>query len=85
MNKSMRIMLSAAVLAILAGCGAKGPLILPEKAVPIELPVETAPETVPETPLESVPPVDSTESDAVPTEPQAEDAVEVPVQPAKDD
>jgi hypothetical protein len=47
--------------------------------------VETAPETVPETPLESVPPVDSTESDAVPTEPQAEDAVEVPVQPAKDD
>ena len=81
MNKSIRITLSAAVLAVLAGCGAKGPLILPEKAIPIEAPAET----VPETPLEPVPPVDSTESDTVPTEPQAEDTVEAPVQPAKDD
>lgn len=89
MNKSMHIALSAVVLAVLAGCGAKGPLILPEKVVPIEAPVETVPETAPETPLETplepVPSVDSTESDVVPTEPQAEDAVEVPVPPAKDD
>jgi predicted small lipoprotein YifL len=81
MNKSMHIALSAVVLALLAGCGAKGPLILPEKAVPIEAPAETAPET----PLESVPSVDGTDSDAAPIEPQAEDAVEAPVQPAKDD
>ena len=85
MNKSMRITLSAAVLAILAGCGAKGPLILPEKVVPIEAPTETVPETPLETPLEPVPSVDSTQSDTVPTESQAEDAVEVPVPPAKDD
>jgi predicted small lipoprotein YifL len=81
MNKSMRIMLSAAVLALLAGCGAKGPLILPEKAIPIELPTETAPEATPE----SVPPADGTETDTTPTEPQAGDAVETPVPPAKDD
>ena len=85
MNKPLRITLSAAVLAALAGCGAKGPLILPEKAVPIETPAETVPETTPETPLESVPPVDSTKTDATPTEPQAGDATEPPVPPAKDD
>lgn len=76
MNKSMHIALSAVVLALLAGCGAKGPLILPEKAVPIEVPPETAPE--------SVPPVDGTKTDAVPTEPQAGDTTEPPIQPAKD-
>ena len=81
MNKSMRIELSALVLALLAGCGAKGPLILPQKAVPIEVPAETAPEAAPE----SVPPGDGTETDAVPAEPQAGDATETPIQPAKDD
>ena len=81
MNKSMHIALSAVVLALLAGCGAKGPLILPEKAVPIELPAETAPEAAPE----SVPPVDGTETDAVPAEPQAGDTTETSIQPAKDD
>jgi predicted small lipoprotein YifL len=81
MNKSMRITFSAAVLALLAGCGAKGPLILPEKAVPIEAPAETTPEATPE----SVPPADGTKTDTTPTEPQAGDAVETPVPPAKDD
>jgi len=81
MNKSMRVTLSAAVLALLAGCGAKGPLILPEKAVPIEVPTETTPEATPG----SVTPAEGTETDAVPTEPQAGDATETPVQPAKDD
>lgn len=89
MNKPMRITLSAAILAVLAGCGAKGPLILPEKVVPIEVPAETVPETVPEDAPEhspdSVPSVDSPEADALPEEPQAEEAVEIPVQPAKDD
>ena len=77
MDKSLRLTLSAALLALLAGCGAKGPLILPEKAVPIEAPVETAPE--------SVPPVDGTETEAAPAEPQAGDTTETPVPPAKDD
>ena len=89
MNESMRIVLSGIVLALLAGCGAKGPLILPEKAVPIEPPAETVPEATPETPLETpleaVPSVDGTETDAAPTEPQAGDAVETPVPSAKDD
>ncbi|MGH8062921.1 MAG: LPS translocon maturation chaperone LptM [Pseudoxanthomonas sp.] len=79
MNKSMRITLSAALLALLAGCGAKGPLILPEKAVPIEAPTETAPETTPE----SIPPVDGTQTDAVPTEPKAGDTSETPAHPGE--
>ena len=77
MNKSLRLTLSAAILALLAGCGAKGPLILPEKAVPIEAPTETAPE--------SVPPADGTQTDTTTTEPKAGDAIETPVPPAKDD
>lgn len=81
MNESMRIALSAVVLASLAGCGAKGPLILPQKAVPIELPEETVPEATPE----SVPSVKGTETDTVPAEPQAGEATETPIQPAKDD
>jgi predicted small lipoprotein YifL len=85
MNKPMRITLSAAILAVLAGCGAKGPLILPEKVVPIEVPAETVPEDAPERSPDSVPSVDSPEADALPEEPQAEEAVEIPVQPAKDD
>jgi predicted small lipoprotein YifL len=85
MNKSMRITFSAAVLALLAGCGAKGPLILPEKAVPIEAPAETTPEATPEATPESVPPADGTKTDTTPTEPQVGDAVETPVPPAKDD
>lgn len=82
MNKSMRITLSGIVLALLAGCGAKGPLILPEKAIPIEVPAE---ETMPEAASESIPPADGAETDATPPEPQAGDATEIPVPPAKDD
>ena len=81
MNKSMRIMLSAAVFVLLAGCGAKGPLILPEKVVPIEAPTEIAPETVPE----STTPTDSTEPATVPADAPAEGTVETPLPPAKDD
>ncbi|MEO8364980.1 MAG: lipoprotein [Pseudoxanthomonas sp.] len=81
MNKSLHIVLCAAVLAVLAGCGAKGPLILPEKAVPIEAPVETTPQSPPE----SVPHVDGSKSDAVPSEAPIEGTVETPPQPAQDD
>lgn len=85
MNKSLRIVLSIAVLAALSACGAKGPLILPETAVPIEVPTETAPETTPETAPESIPPVDDTKSDGVPADEQTEGVVETPLPPAKDD
>lgn len=81
MNKSLHIALSVTLLTALAGCGAKGPLILPEKVVPIEAPTETAPETVPE----STTPTDSTEPATVPADAPAEDTVETPLPPAKDD
>ena len=75
MNKLNRAALFLSVSVILAGCGAKGPLILPEKAAPIETPAETAPEA------------DAPADDAAttPAETQAEEAVEDPVQPAEDD
>ena len=75
MNKLNRVALFLSVSVILAGCGAKGPLILPEKAAPIEAPAETAPEA------------DAPADDAAttPAETQAEEAVEDPVQPAEDD
>lgn len=78
MNKSLRIALFLSVCAALSGCGAKGPLILPEKAAPIEAPGETVPETpVPETPV----PADDTTT--TPADQQAEDAVDDPATPAE--
>ncbi len=84
MNKSTRIALSAVVLALLAGCGAKGPLILPEKVVPIEVPTETAPEAIPESTAPATP-TDSTDPVTAPTDAPIEGAVEIPLSPAKDD
>ena len=74
MNKSLRIALFLSLCAALSGCGAKGPLILPEKAAPIEAPAET----VPETPV----PTDNT---TTPADQQAEDAVDDPATPAEND
>ncbi|MDR6842715.1 LPS translocon maturation chaperone LptM [Pseudoxanthomonas sacheonensis] len=74
MNKSLRIALFLSLCAALSGCGAKGPLILPEKAAPIEVPAET----VPETPV----PTDNT---TTPADQQAEDAVDDPATPAEND
>ena len=59
MTRPFRIALAVAALALLAGCGAKGPLFLPSKEAPIEEPAapdappaaETAPsETAPAAP-----------------------------------
>ena len=75
MNKSMRLLLSAAVLALLAGCGAKGPLILPEKAVPIEVPVDE--------PTDNTPQIDG--KAPTPEAQEAEDAVEDPASAVTDD
>jgi predicted small lipoprotein YifL len=80
MNKSLRTAFFLSLCAALSGCGAKGPLILPEKAASIEAPVETVPETpTPETPV----PTD--DAITTPADQQAEDAVEDPVTPAEND
>lgn len=72
MNKPILIALSLSVSALLAGCGAKGPLILPEKAAPIEAPAETAPEA----------PAPTDETTTTPADQKAEEAVDDPVTPA---
>ncbi|SDQ62800.1 hypothetical protein [Pseudoxanthomonas sp. CF125] len=75
MNSSHRLALAAPLLLLLAACGAKGPLILPEKAAPIEAPAETAPEA-------SVP---TDETSTTPADQQAEEAVDDPAPPAEND
>lgn len=75
MNKPILIALSLSVSALLAGCGAKGPLILPEKATPIEAPAVTAPEA----------PAPTDETSTTPADQQAEEAVEDPAPPAEND
>lgn len=81
MNKPMRITLSAALLALLAGCGAKGPLILPQKAVPIEVPADAPTDNTPQ--IEGTAPVPADEP--TPAEKQAEDVGEDPASPVTDD
>jgi predicted small lipoprotein YifL len=75
MNSSHRLALAAPFLLLLAACGAKGPLILPEKAAPIEAPAETVPET----------PVPTDETTTTPADQKAEEAVDDPVPPAEND
>lgn len=75
MNKSLRIAFFLSLCAALSGCGAKGPLILPEKAAPIETPAETVPET----------PVPTDDTTTTPADQQAEDAVDDPAPPAEND
>ena len=76
MNKPILIALCLSVSALLAGCGAKGPLILPEKAAPIEAPAETVPEA---------PAAPTDETTTTPADQQAEEAVEDPAPPAEND
>lgn len=70
MSTLFRIALTALILAGLSACGAKGPLVLPEKAEPVEVPAEDA-----EADVEA-----NTDAEATPeaTEEQAEDTVETP-------
>ncbi|HEY0885334.1 MAG TPA: lipoprotein [Ramlibacter sp.] len=76
MNRSLRLLSAAIAMALLAACGAKGPLFLPEKPapeteVPAEAPVEPAAEGT------ETPPADSTDSTGTappPAEPTAEPA-----------
>jgi predicted small lipoprotein YifL len=75
MNSSHRLALAAPLLLLLAACGAKGPLILPEKAAPIEAPAEAVPE--------AAVPIDETST--TPADQQAEEAVDDPAPPAEND
>ncbi|MET0716797.1 MAG: lipoprotein [Pseudoxanthomonas sp.] len=86
MNKTLRTACFLSLCAALAACGAKGPLILPEKVVPIEAPEEAPEEAPTEAPAEAAPetpaPVDTT---TTPADEQAEEAVETPGLPAAND
>ncbi len=75
MNTYLRFAFVSSVLLVLAGCGAKGPLILPEKATPIQAPADE--------PTDNTPQIDGTAP--TPADQQAEDAVEDPAPPATGD
>ena len=58
MNRNARLVLAAALMAVLSACGAKGPLFMPEKPVeeaPVA-PVDSAPASIGTLPAE--PPID---------------------------
>jgi predicted small lipoprotein YifL len=74
MDKSLRIALAVSLIFALAGCGAKGPLILPEKAAPIEAPADS--------PTDNTPQIDQA---TTPADEQAEEAVEDPTPPTTPD
>jgi len=75
MNKFLRTALFLSLLSALAACGAKGPLILPEKAAPIEAPADE--------PTDNTPQIDGQAT--TPADQKAEEAVEDPATPATDD
>ncbi|HEY1140903.1 MAG TPA: lipoprotein [Lysobacter sp.] len=82
MNQTLRIALIATSLALLAGCGNKGPLVLPTPPAPID------PATVPDTPADAAPEeTPATEPAVEGTEtPPAETPTETPTEtPADDD
>lgn len=69
MDKSLRIALAVSLFFALAGCGAKGPLILPEKAVPIEAPAESPTDNTPQIDQATTPAEEAVEDPAPPTTP----------------
>ena len=75
MNNSLRIALISSLLLTLAGCGAKGPLILPEKAAPIDAPADEPTDNTPQIEAPATPVEQKADE-------QAEDAVETPATPA---
>ncbi len=64
---SIRIVLAAAVLFALTGCGNKGPLVMPQKPVPVEVAPASTPEATP--PASSDPATPSTQTDGQPSQP----------------
>ena len=81
MNQTLRIALIASTLALLAGCGNKGPLVLPTPPVPIDPATvpETPPDAAPEETPATEPAVEGTEVPA--TETPAETPVDTPAEP----
>jgi predicted small lipoprotein YifL len=85
MNLTLRIALITVALALLGGCGNKGPLVLPTPPAPID------PGTVPETPADAAPEEPpatepAVEGTEVPTtETPAETPAEPTTPPADDD
>jgi predicted small lipoprotein YifL len=79
MNKSLCTALIASLFLALAGCGAKGPLLLPEKATPIEAPADEPTDNTPQIEAPATP-VDEQAKDQA--DEQTEDAVETPTTPA---
>ena len=71
--KTPRLAIAATCLMLLAACGNKGPLFMPQKPPPVVDPLPPPPEPVEPTPAESTP-ADSTPVEATPT-----DAVTEPV------
>jgi len=57
-SRSFRIALAAAGLLLLAACGNKGPLVMPQKPVPVEA------QPVPQPPSGQTPPPTQTPTDA---------------------
>ena len=64
MKTSLRIAFAATALALLAGCGAKGPLFLPTKDAPVEVPATPA-----ETPATETAPTEAAPAEQPATEP----------------
>lgn len=78
MSKFIRYATTAAAVALLSACGAKGPLFLPEK--PAAEQQETPQEPTPTDPVEAPPADDATP----PADSPAEPPVETPVPPTTD-
>ncbi|WP_460729697.1 LPS translocon maturation chaperone LptM [Lysobacter rhizosphaerae] len=79
MNRTLRIVFIAAALATLAGCGNKGPLVLPSAPPPTE------PVTLPEPPAEAAPAEPAPDSvqppPATPPAPETPEPPEIPPPP----
>ena len=82
MNPTTRIATTALALALLAGCGNKGPLVLATPPPPID------PASVPETAPEPVPadatPVDPADAEPADAEPATTPPAEAPATPETD-
>ena len=70
MKTSLRIALAATTLALLAACGAKGPLFLPTKDAPVEVPATPAETPATETtPAEAAPAEQPATTESAPVTP----------------
>lgn len=68
MKISLRNLVFAALIATLCGCGAKGPLFMPEEAAPVALPAEAEQAVPAETDDLDPDPADSDEAGAAPVD-----------------